>query len=228
MPYTQSISSPSVTYRLLELHRLVAVGRGHLPAERDERGVVVGIDDAGRRARDRLRASEPQAAIGHCDWLAGNLRWSGDALLVDDRDSMTADSEAVLVGFAAALYSTVSADELATVEDTERFLVAYCHARGREFSAGELGGRGRLASGPEPTTPSISTRSGSPSPHCPRVRPASASVVLGPARGGHKIASCGTPRRGPGGAGCLGGIETCSPSTASCWVMAGRCTCSPA
>jgi hypothetical protein len=98
------------------------------------------IDDAGRRARDRLRAGGSEVVIGHCDWLAGNLRWSGDALLVvHDWDSMTADSEAVLVGFAAALYSTVSADELATVEDTERFLVAYCHARGREFSAGELG-----------------------------------------------------------------------------------------
>ena len=97
------------------------------------------IDDAGRRALDRLRAGESEAVIGHCDWLAGNLRWSGDALLVvHDWDSMTADSEAVLVGFAAALYSTVSADELATVEDTERFLVAYCHARGREFSADEL------------------------------------------------------------------------------------------
>jgi len=97
------------------------------------------IDDAGRRARGVLRASESDAVIGHCDWLAGNLRWSGDALLVvHDWDSVTADSEAVLVGFAAALYSTVSADELATVEDTERFLVAYCHARGREFSADEL------------------------------------------------------------------------------------------
>ena len=97
------------------------------------------IDDAGRRARDRLRAGESEAVIGHCDWLASNLRWSGDELLVvHDWDSMTADSEAVLVGFAAALYSTVSADELATVEDTERFLVAYCHARGREFSADEL------------------------------------------------------------------------------------------
>jgi hypothetical protein len=51
---------------------------------------------------------------------------------------MTVDSEAVLVGFAAALYSTVSTDELATVEETERFLVAYCDARGREFSADEL------------------------------------------------------------------------------------------
>lgn len=97
------------------------------------------IDAAGRRALDRLRAGESEAVIGHCDWLAGNLRWSGDTLLVvHDWDSMIVDSEAVLVGFAAALYSTVSADELATVEDTERFLVAYCHARGREFSADEL------------------------------------------------------------------------------------------
>ncbi len=97
------------------------------------------IDDAGRRARDRLQADESEAVIGHCDWLAGNLRWSGDALLVvHDWDSVSADSEAVLVGFAAALYSSRSPDELATVEDTERFLVAYCHARGREFSAGEL------------------------------------------------------------------------------------------
>jgi hypothetical protein len=97
------------------------------------------INDAGRRARDRLRASESEAVIGHCDWLAGNLRWRGDALLVvHDWDSMTADSEAVLAGFAAALYSTVSTDKPATVEDTERFLVKYCHARGREFSAGEL------------------------------------------------------------------------------------------
>jgi hypothetical protein len=97
------------------------------------------IDDAGRRARDRLRASESEAVIGHCDWLAGNVRWSGDELLVvHDWDSMTVDGEAVLVGFAAALYSTVSADQSATVEDTERFLVAYCQARGREFTADEL------------------------------------------------------------------------------------------
>src|ERR1035437_3095494 len=97
------------------------------------------IDDAGRRARDRLRAGSPEVVIGHCDWLAGNLRWSGDELLVvHDWDSVCADSEAVLVGFAAALYSTVSAGELATVEETERFLDAYFGARGWEFSAGEL------------------------------------------------------------------------------------------
>ena len=59
-------------------------------------------------------------------------------LVVHDWDSVTADSEAVLAGFAAALYPAGSAGGPATVEDTERFLVAYCHARGREFSTGEL------------------------------------------------------------------------------------------
>ena len=97
------------------------------------------IDGAGRRARDRLQAGASEAVIGHCDWLAGNLRWSGDNLLVvHDWDSVTADSEAVLAGFAAALYSTVSAEELATVEETEQFLAAYGDARGRRFSEDEL------------------------------------------------------------------------------------------
>jgi hypothetical protein len=97
------------------------------------------IDNAGRRARDRLRAGGSDIVIGHCDWLAANLRWNGDTLLVvHDWDSVTADSEAVLAGLAAALYSTVKADELATVEETERFLGEYCQARGREFSADEL------------------------------------------------------------------------------------------
>ena len=45
---------------------------------------------------------------------------------------------AVLAGFAAALYSTVSVDQLATVEETQRFLVAYRDAHGRELSADEL------------------------------------------------------------------------------------------
>jgi hypothetical protein len=67
------------------------------------------------------------------------VRWNGDELLVvHDWDSAVADSEAVLVGFAAALYSTVRPDVLATVEETDRFLDAYCHARARAFSADEL------------------------------------------------------------------------------------------
>jgi hypothetical protein len=97
------------------------------------------IDQAGRCARDRLRAGASEAVIGHCDWLAGNLRWSGDELLVvHDWDSTSADSEDVLVGFAAALYSTVSPDALANIGETERFLDAYCDARGRALSADQL------------------------------------------------------------------------------------------
>jgi hypothetical protein len=57
---------------------------------------------------------------------------------VHDWDSTTADSEDVLVGFAAALYSTVSTDKLATVGETERFLDAYCDARGQALGADEL------------------------------------------------------------------------------------------
>lgn len=97
------------------------------------------IDEAASRARDRLRAGRAKAVIGHCDWLAANLRWDGDKLLVvHDWDSITADSEAVLAGFAAALYSTLSAKKLATVEETERFLEAYRGGDGRQLSADEL------------------------------------------------------------------------------------------
>lgn len=105
----------------------------------NEAAGVEWIDDVGRRARDRLRVAGTEPVIGHCDWLAGNLRWRGDTLLVvHDWDSMITDGEAVLVGFAAALFSTHDPNQLATVEDTERFLAAYCRARGREFTTDEL------------------------------------------------------------------------------------------
>jgi hypothetical protein len=98
------------------------------------------MDRAGRDARDRLRAGGSEPVIGHCDWLAGNLRWTGDRLLVvHDWDSAAADSEEVLAGFAAALYPADSLpDGHATVTGTERFLGAYGAARGRAFSAAEL------------------------------------------------------------------------------------------
>lgn len=96
------------------------------------------IDQAGRRARDRLRAGASGAVIGHCDWLASNVRWKGDELwVVHDWDSTAADREAVLAGFAAALHRTASPDEQATIEETGTFLDAYCDARGQPFSADE-------------------------------------------------------------------------------------------
>ena len=141
--------------------------------------------------------------IGHCDWLAGNLRWSGDTLLVvHDWDSMTADSEAVLAGFAAALYSTVSADELATVEDIEQFLVAYRHARGREFTAGELERSWAAGVWTRAYDAKYQHTAGQPITSLARVRPASASVVLAPGRGGHERPAAKLAGEGPGGPAC--------------------------
>ena len=129
------------------------------------------IDDAGRQARDRLRAGGSEAVIGHCDWLASNLRWSGDALLVvHDWDSVTADSEPVLAGFAhwprctrpsARTSSPPSGIPNCSSSRTAR------RAAGNS-PATNSNDPGRLASGPGPSTPSISMRSDGPSPHSPR------------------------------------------------------------
>jgi len=94
------------------------------------------IDAAGRAARERLREGQDQAVIGHGDWITDNLRWDGSRLLVAyDWDSLIADSEAVIAGFAAAIYLF---PESPTVADTGDFLGAYATARGRPFSPGEL------------------------------------------------------------------------------------------
>jgi hypothetical protein len=96
------------------------------------------LDWAADRARKRLRASVGEVVVGHCDWLGDNVRWQGDQLLVvHDWDSVIAEREAVLAGFAAALYATTRG-QLPTVQETERFLDAYEIARGRAFSGDEL------------------------------------------------------------------------------------------
>jgi hypothetical protein len=146
------------------------------------------IDGAGRRARDRLQAGASEPVIGHCDWLAGNLRWSGDNLLVaHDWDSVTVDSEAVLAGFAAALYSTVSADErLPSGKRSSSLRPTEMPAAGSSARTNSSG-RGRPVSGRGPTTPSTSMRSGNRSYRSPRMRPASASVVPRPLNGDHRF-----------------------------------------
>lgn len=84
------------------------------------------IDRAGRAAQDRLRAHRASDVIGHCDWYAGNLRWSGNNLLVaHDWDSVFVDSEAAVVGFAAAVYPTTDPGGEATLEETEQFIRSY-------------------------------------------------------------------------------------------------------
>jgi hypothetical protein len=97
------------------------------------------VDDAGRRARRRLMAGHGTRRVGHGDWYAGNIRWSDDRLVVvHDWDSVIADTEPALVGFAAAVFPATCPGTEATVEETESFIASYVASVGRPFSADEL------------------------------------------------------------------------------------------
>ena len=73
--------------------------------------------------------------VGHADWWSENLRWRGHELhAVFDWDSITAQPELIIVGAAAYMFGA-STFEIegsapgASLEETERFLVAYERAR---------------------------------------------------------------------------------------------------
>jgi hypothetical protein len=57
--------------------------------------------------------------------------------IVHDWDSVIIDSEAAMVGFAAAVFPTTQAGDEAAVEESEAFLAAYQSASGRRFSRDE-------------------------------------------------------------------------------------------
>ena len=88
---------------------------------------------------------------------------------VHDWDSMITDGEDALVGL-AAVYSTVSGDDVATVEETERFLEAYCHARGRQFTTAEVGRSWAAGLWTRASDAKYQHTAGGPSPRCRRTR----------------------------------------------------------
>jgi hypothetical protein len=97
------------------------------------------LDDAGRAARDRLAAGTAPVVVGHGDWYAGNLRWDGDDLwVVHDWDSVIVDTEAAIIGFAAAVYPAQETGDEATVAETEAFVDSYGAATGRVFSSDDI------------------------------------------------------------------------------------------
>lgn len=98
------------------------------------------LDDVAREVRWRLSAYGGPDVIGHGDFEAQNLRWSGDVpLAVHDWDSVICAPEPVVAGFAAAVWPAGIASAAATVDETADFLDAYQAARGAAWSAGELG-----------------------------------------------------------------------------------------
>lgn len=98
------------------------------------------LDELGRAARERLattRAAEP--VVGHSDWESHNLEFrDGEPWAVHDWDSVVSAPETVIVGVAAAMWPAGGDVVGASIEESEQFLEAYQHARGRTFSPRRL------------------------------------------------------------------------------------------
>jgi len=89
------------------------------------------LDDAATGVRDRLRDIDTPPVIGHIDWEAHNLDWSGDRpVVVHDWDSLAIRPEPAIVGVAAATFTANGrANAAATIADTAAFLDTYTHRR---------------------------------------------------------------------------------------------------
>lgn len=101
------------------------------------------LSDAAKRVRRRLHSFQRPNVVGHADWWSENLRWLDHRLhVVFDWDSVTAQAEAILAGYAAYMFAATTYEldgcaPGASVEETERFLAAYEKARGRPWTADE-------------------------------------------------------------------------------------------
>jgi hypothetical protein len=85
------------------------------------------LDEIAEAVRTQLLALDRPVVIGHSDWSSQNLRWVDRHLhVVHDWDSVVAQPEAAIAGQAAAIWPGIGLPgEVATVAQSERFLVAY-------------------------------------------------------------------------------------------------------
>jgi hypothetical protein len=100
------------------------------------------IDDLAVLARDRLEHVGSNVVIGHFDWRVENLGFQENEIVaIYDWDSVCAAPEAVVVGNAAAQFSTdwtaAEADPLPSVSEMRSFVSDYERARGATFDASE-------------------------------------------------------------------------------------------
>ena len=98
------------------------------------------LDEAGLRARERLGRYRAPRVIGHGDWHADNVLWSGSKLLVvHDWDSVVHQPEAVVAGVAAAIFPASGACwQPATIAESEEFLDAYLRARSGPWAQDDI------------------------------------------------------------------------------------------
>lgn len=90
------------------------------------------VDRAAADVRRLLLDYRAPACVGHGDWESQNIRWrGGEATAVHDWDSVIAQPEAAIVGFASAVWTKQSKPEdVATVEQSAAFIDAYERAVG--------------------------------------------------------------------------------------------------
>jgi Ser/Thr protein kinase RdoA (MazF antagonist) len=97
------------------------------------------IEHTARRVRERLRGARLSPVLGHADWEAQNLRWTGsDPHAVHDWDSLAWQPEAALVGAAAGAFASIDPPTLAPLESSRAFLDAYGGVRGRALDREDL------------------------------------------------------------------------------------------
>jgi Phosphotransferase enzyme family len=90
------------------------------------------IDTAAAGTRRLLRGYSAPACVGHGDWESQNIRWlGGKAIAVHDWDSVIAQPEAAVVGFASAVWAAQGGpDEASSVQQSAAFIDAYEQAAG--------------------------------------------------------------------------------------------------
>lgn len=100
------------------------------------------IDEVARDALTVLRASSAPRVLSHMDWSAKNMRMGSDEIaVVYDWDSVYLETEASVVGSAAATFPTtwdLPVDPIPTRDQVLTFLAAYDVERGEPLAEKEL------------------------------------------------------------------------------------------
>jgi len=90
------------------------------------------VDTAAAAVRGLLLEYRAPACVGHGDWESQNIRWlDGGVIAVHDWDSVIAQPEAAIAGFASAVWAAQGRpDEASSVEQSAAFIDAYEEAAG--------------------------------------------------------------------------------------------------
>jgi hypothetical protein len=90
------------------------------------------LEDLAVRTRARLATFRAPPVVAHVDWWMENLRWlQGKLFVVHDWDSLAAQPEAIICGFAATTFHESLAHWVqADLAQSEAFIAAYERARG--------------------------------------------------------------------------------------------------